>query len=111
MSNRCKRCGVDLAMVGRAHRCVSEQVPGRSGSRFESGETQVRRVVRSNPTKSSTRAGAKRLGSRGPSPGSGGRPKKGDEEKTLKATKPWEAQGISQRTWYRRKAEREETKQ
>jgi hypothetical protein len=31
-----------------------------------------------------------------------GRPKKGASEGTLTATKPWEAMGISQRTWYRR---------
>lgn len=45
----------------------------------------------------------RRIGSRGPAPGTGGRPRKGAEDKTLRATKPWEAEGISMRTWYRRK--------
>ncbi|MDE2101778.1 MAG: hypothetical protein KGL39_31315 [Patescibacteria group bacterium] len=44
----------------------------------------------------------KKLGTRGPKPGHGGRPRKGTEDKTLTATRPWEAQGISQSTWYRR---------
>lgn len=57
------------------------------------------------PRASKSRKGVKRLGRRGPAPGSGGRPRKGDEAKTLRATRPWEAQGISQRTWYRRQAE------
>lgn len=36
-----------------------------------------------------------------------GRPRAKDADKTLSATKPWEAEGISRRTWYRerRKAE------
>jgi hypothetical protein len=32
-----------------------------------------------------------------------GRPSKEDRARTLTATKPWEAEGISQRTWYRKK--------
>jgi hypothetical protein len=28
-----------------------------------------------------------------------------DRDKTLAATKPWEAAGMSRRTWYRRQAE------
>jgi hypothetical protein len=28
-----------------------------------------------------------------------------DADKTLMATKPWEAEGMSRRTWYRRRAE------
>lgn len=31
----------------------------------------------------------------------GGRPRKGEEHKTLMAQKPWEKAGISRRTWYR----------
>lgn len=45
---------------------------------------------------------SRRKGARGPLPGNGGRPKKGEEDKTLRATRPWEAEGISMRTWYRR---------
>lgn len=65
---------------------------------------------RASSSKSKSRAGAKRLGSRGPAPGSGGRPRKGEEGKTLQARKPWEAEGISQATWYRRQAEAKKAK-
>lgn len=34
-----------------------------------------------------------------------GRPLRGDRDKTLEATKPWEAEGMSRRTWFKRKAE------
>lgn len=37
---------------------------------------------------------------------SGGRPRLEDRDKTLKATKPWAALGMSERTWYRRQAEK-----
>ena len=52
--------------------------------------------------RSKAHTAAKRLGTRGPAPGTGGRPRKGEEAKTLRAQKPWEREGISQRTWYRR---------
>ena len=34
-----------------------------------------------------------------------GRPRLEDRAKTLAATKPWAAAGMSRRTWYRRRAE------
>lgn len=34
-----------------------------------------------------------------------GRPRIGEEGKTLAALRPWEAEGMSRRTWYRRQAE------
>lgn len=34
-----------------------------------------------------------------------GRPRLGTEERTLEATKPWLAEGMSRATWYRRKNE------
>lgn len=34
-----------------------------------------------------------------------GRPLAKDRDRTFAATKPWEAEGISERTWYRRRAE------
>ena len=52
------------------------------------------------------RRGIKKLGRRGPAPGTGGRPRIGDSHKTLKATKPWAALGMSERTWYRRQREK-----
>ena len=33
-----------------------------------------------------------------------GRPLKGQESQTLKAIKPWEAMGLSRRTWFRRRS-------
>lgn len=36
-----------------------------------------------------------------------GRPLAKDAAKTLAATKPWEALGMSRRTWYRRQKERQ----
>ena len=35
-----------------------------------------------------------------------GRPRIGNRDKTLAATKPWEALGMSERTWYRRQREK-----
>lgn len=38
-----------------------------------------------------------------------GRPRIEDVAKTLQATKPWVAAGMSERTWYRRRAEKRAT--
>jgi hypothetical protein len=35
----------------------------------------------------------------------GGRPRKGSEAGTNKARRPWEAEGLSERAWYRRREE------
>lgn len=35
-----------------------------------------------------------------------GRPRLEDRDKTLRATKPWVKAGMSERTWYRRQAEK-----
>ena len=37
-----------------------------------------------------------------------GRPRKGDESGTLRAQAPWVAEGVSERTWYRRRAAEKE---
>ena len=58
------------------------------------------------PRDSKSRHGVKALGSRGPKPGHGGRPRLGEDNKTLKKTQPWKALGMSQRTWYRRQEEK-----
>jgi hypothetical protein len=39
-----------------------------------------------------------------------GRPRIEDRDKTLAATKPWLALGMSERTWFRRQAEKREGK-
>jgi hypothetical protein len=36
----------------------------------------------------------------------GGRPLAKDADKALSRTKPWEAEGMSRRTWYRRRAKK-----
>ena len=61
--------------------------------------------IKKQPRDSKSRHGVKALGSRGPKPGHGGRPRLGEDDKTLKKTQPWKALGMSQRTWYRRRAE------
>jgi hypothetical protein len=50
---------------------------------------------RGAPAKSGPREAAKR-----------GRPRIEDRDKTLNATKPWAALGMSRRTWYRRRGEK-----
>lgn len=40
-----------------------------------------------------------------PSTAQRGRPRLEDQGKTIEAQKPWEALGMSRRTWYRRKRE------
>lgn len=62
--------------------------------------------VASDPRDSKSRHGVKALGTRGPKPGHGGRPRIGQNGKTLKAVQPWKKLGMSQRTWYRRQAEK-----
>lgn len=147
MRNLCSRCGADLAMVGRTHRCIPKSRDanvtvlagttrdakpiGRSDEAKARKSEAVVGVARSLPSGARTtmaskktgvgsertkpdrqsikgRAGAKRLGTRGPAPGYGGRPRKGDEGKTLMAKKPWEAEGVSMATWYRRKKEQKQ---
>jgi predicted GIY-YIG superfamily endonuclease len=39
-----------------------------------------------------------------------GRPRLGEEHKTIEFNKPWEAAGISRRTWYARQAEKRKAK-
>ena len=39
-----------------------------------------------------------------------GRPRLGEESKTLSRTKPWEAELMSERTWYRRQKEKRDGK-
>lgn len=126
--DKCPTCGGLFSLIGRSHRCVvrggaevarlahnqkaggSSPPPatklGRKPSLAENGVVAKPRepaAPKTSPAKS--REGVKRLGARGPAPGSGGRPRKGAEKKTLRATKPWEKEGISQSTWYRRRRE------
>lgn len=83
--------GVAKSRLGGARTTVAAQQAGVGSERTKSGQQSA----------SKSRAGAKRLGARGPAPGHGGRPRKGEEHKTLMAQKPWEKAGVSRRTWYR----------
>ena len=81
MPNLCQICKANLDLVGRVHRCV--------------------------PTKNSspaiTRAGAEAAPKFK-------RPRIEDRDKTITARKPWAAQGMSRRTWYRRQEEAKRAK-
>jgi hypothetical protein len=50
--------------------------------------------------------GAKPEPARGVAPAKKGRARLEDRRSTIEATKPWEALGMSRRTWYRRRKEK-----
>ena len=86
MTEHCENCGADLAMVGIAHLC-----------RPSSGDQKI------------NGRGAKKASRRAPAlskKSGGGRPRLENRDKTLRATKPWVADGMSERTWFRRRAEK-----
>lgn len=62
----------------------------RKGERFESSGVHATASVEPGPRDQKQKRG---------------RPRIDERSKTLKATKPWEAEGMSRRTWYRRKQE------
>jgi hypothetical protein len=97
MSDKCPKCGALYAMVGRAHRCV----PRMAEPALPVGVPKKR--PRAPPKAFQETVVAAPVGKRG-------RPRIEDRDKTLAATKPWLAAGMSQRTWYRRQRERAETK-
>ncbi len=61
--------------------------------------------AKKQPRKAKSQDGVKKLGTRGHKPGHGGRHRLEDADKKLKKTQPWKALGMSQRTWYSRRAE------
>lgn len=81
MTGRCPVCGGNLALIGRVHHCV----PARS-------QTVEQRPLKAKVAGSNPAASAKP-----------GRPRLEDADKTIESQKPWEAEGMSRRTWYRRK--------
>lgn len=93
---RCPACGLLYSIVGRAHNCRGKIDPGPVRS-AEDEPTKPRRSKKSLASPG---------GTRGPKKGTGGRPRLEDRGKTLTATKPWEAAGMSQRTWFRRQKEK-----
>lgn len=111
MIERCPKCNANLVMVGRSHRCVP--MPEWAGGVVKKGLTIK---PKSEPRPKPAGDGAALMSIAHP-PGliekittairSGklGRPRIG--EKPAKP-KPWEALGMSERTYYRRQAEKRE---
>jgi hypothetical protein len=109
---RCPACGLLYSIVGRAHNCRGKIDPGPARSaefrhfpKKDGGDLpdKPRRSKKSLASPSGTVAKPTK---RGPRKGTGGRPRLEDRGKTLTATKPWEAAGMSQRTWFRRQKEK-----
>ncbi len=122
MIDRCKECGTNLAMVGIKHRCIPGAAQSLAMARAR--EFSEARNRKSNPFEDAarrrdiapnTRAGAKPLkpkprkpsmavdeGGRtvGSIPATGAKLSRGRPKIT--AARPWETEGISRRTWYRR---------
>lgn len=129
MIERCKDCGANLAMVGLRHRCVpgaaqalaDAKAREQKESKHESEADRKKVPVGTrHPDRRNDRLLVSRTSAVEPKPevgtsvdvsgGSGqvaehrtgplkrGRPK-------VEGPRPWEAEGVSRRTWYRRKAE------
>lgn len=79
-STHCMECGGMLAIIGRVHRCNPASVAA------------VKTAIASQKKRLE---GARALG----------RPPRGNESETLTATRPWNIEGQSRTTWYRRRAE------
>ena len=120
---RCPGCGGSWALISRNHRCSGHLLKAReiksSGRGGESRpatdiegvsypETQTKRlpVKSSNRSKGETAPSGSRVGSRIETVGiASGLPvskaKRGRPQ--IKGGRPWDEEGISRRTWYRRK--------
>lgn len=85
VKERCPDCGADLALVGRVHNCRRVTFVSSAAGRKVALTAEERRVAGSLIKT--------------------GRPRLEDRDKTNEARKPWEALGMSKRTWYRRRAE------
>ena len=125
----CPRCGRDMVLVGRVHRCViAEEVEVREGGgwggvqgKLESLRAEVARLkldlAEANRKLEGVTAGDRKSGDRKSvellsppllsppkkelvSPPTG---KRGRGRPRAAGERPWEAQGISRKTWYKRK--------
>jgi len=90
----------ETARPRRAHKIVEGLKEAVAVAKGEAAPARVTTLLVT--PKPDGRADVQRPGSRGPAPSSGGRPRKGETAATLARSKPWEAEGISQATWYRR---------
>ena len=96
MLDPCPRCGKDRALVGMVHNCtpptISKVSPSVAAVGAKSSKSGFAGVVTSG-TNASSAVGR-------------GRPRIGAKGQTLTARKPWEAEGMSRTTWYRRQLEK-----
>ena len=100
-----------MDMVGVRHRCIPKLG---SGAAVAQDAVNVL-VVGSNPTSPARAAPVAQRTEQGPSKSEAagsspagrtkpkGRPLNKDLDKSFERTRPWEAEGMSRRTWYRRK--------
>lgn len=95
MAVRCARCGVFYER-GADHACAAEAVPA---VLVETPEAKTR-SDRWREHRAAVKAAREKAT---------GRPRLEDREKTNEARRPWEAAGMSRRTWYRRMAEKKDT--
>lgn len=97
-----------LAVGGHGSDVQSTSGPALKAADEAKAETRSKRVPRSGPSR-----GITDHQSEPPTPSvvKRGRPRIEDRDKTLTAQKPWEKLGMSERTWWRRKAEAKATKE
>ena len=116
----CPDCGSNLDLVGIRHRCLKRTTDdsARENSNGPVSQTQSEPKKghgkiskgRSETTKPlATKRAKSDKADNPPSPKTGngtikrGPPFKGQENQTLTALKPWEKEGISRRSWYRKR--------
>ena len=104
---KCRTCG-ERHRTGPCPKFESSRGLGKAAGRTGNARKPDEGTPRPREPESKKRTGVKALGSRGPKPGSGGRPRIGSEGATLKDQQPWKAEGVSQATWYRRQKEKRE---
>ena len=109
MPDPCPKCGKDLALVGRAHNCVSVALKSTAHPKGPKAKHHLnpKSIVTEEVDKDELLA---RIAETAKTTGALriklGRPRIGDADKTLKAQQPWKAAGMSRSTWYRRQAEK-----
>jgi hypothetical protein len=114
VTDRCPECGALYAMVGRSHHCVPKSNPvaapkltgsqprqSNAASKPKTAVAKAKRLIKA-PGKATDGGTA---GETAPKVRKG-RPRLEDRAKTLAATKPWDAAGMSRSSWYKRQAEK-----
>ena len=97
MPHLCTICGANMDLVGRSHRCIPKKA------------IPVLAAKPLNPKPPRSPAAAKEGGRTvGSIPATGA--KRGRGRPRVEGKRPWETEGLSRRTWYRRKAEQKAEK-